>query len=292
MGFLSSFFGTNRIRDRRKELQLECSRFAHNRNRLKSMAKMLYYYRKSNVEMLVSLSDKLSEIDNLPYWGLEDFRKSLDKIKDFQMAVKYESSPLQFARLTDETGRTAKIIDSAENTSTAITEIGSITMMAIATVMGTVSTGTSISARTGLAATNAALAWLVGGVYTAGGIAVGAGSLLLGLFRPMGMTIAGLGTVGSLLSGIFTDEDEIEDIENQLGQIIHDNETIEPKLAHLSDLISRSRNNYKSRLQPSVKWLEDVCPKDYKQWDDNQKRKFEKLINAVSNTVQLINERV
>lgn len=292
MGLFSSLLGSDGIEDRMKELKRVCSHFASNQVRLKNMALSLYNKRKSYVEVLFSLSKSISSIENLPSWVNSDLKDSLDQIRDFQKAVKYENSPKQFAELTDETGSTAKIIGSAAASGAAIATLGPAAAMSIATVVGTASTGTAISALTGAAATNAALAWLGGGAVAAGGAGIAGGSLILGLFGPIGWTIAGLGTVGGIVSARIKNKDKLREVEKQIDTIKRDNRTMEPKLIHLSELISRSENSYRSRLVVSIDWLKTVQPKDYKQWDDSQKHELEKLINAVSNIVQLINERI
>lgn len=282
MMFINSIFGNDGIEDRVKELKQACSKFAHNQEKLKTLAVFLYEKRKSYVKKLNSLSDNLSTIDNLPPWVYDDYNESIEQIKDFEKAVKYEKSPKKFAEITDDTGRTAKIIGSEAGD--AIAKLGPSVAMSIATVIGTASTGTAISALSGIAATNAALAWLSGGIA--------GGSLVLGLFGPIGWTIAGLGTVGGILAARIKNKDKLKEVQSQIDIIKRDNQNMEPKLVHLSELITRSKDNYQSRLLVSINWLETVQPKDYKKWDDTQKHELEKLINAVANTVQLINERI
>lgn len=292
MGLFSSILGSGEIEERVDDLRRVCSRFSNNQNRLKTMAMDLYEKRKSYLDVLVSLSQYLSSVDNLPSWFHSDFKESFDQIKDFQKAVEYEKNPKKFAEVTDETGRTAKLVGSAASTGKTIAILGPTATMAIATVVGTASTGTATSALSSLAATNAALAWLGGGVVAAGGAGVAGGSLVLGLFGPIGWTIAGLGTVGGIVSARIKNKDKLREVENQIDTIKHDNQNMEFKLDHLSELINRSDYNYQSRLVVSVNWLMAVQPKDYTKWDADQKYELEKLINAVSNTAQLINERV
>lgn len=292
MGLINSIFGSGGIEERVKELKQVCKKFAYNQERLKTLAINLYKRRKEYVDALVYLSQRLSTVDNLPSWVYSDFEESLEQIKDFRKAIEYENSPKKFAEITDETGRTAKIIGSAANTETAFSKLDSKAAMSIATVIGTVSTGTAISALSGIAATNAALAWLGGGVIAAGGTGIAGGSLILGLFGPIGWTIAGLGTVGGIMTARRKNKDKLKEVESQIDTIKRDNQNMEPKLVHLSELITRSCNNYQSRLLVSINWLNSVQPKDYNKWDDTQKHELEKLINAVAYTVQLINERV
>ena len=208
------------------------------------------------------------------------------------MAIEYENSPEKFAWETDKTGRTAAYIGAGTATGAAIATLGPTAAMSIATVIGTASTGTAISALSGIAATNAALAWLGGGTLAAGGAGIAGGSLILGLFGPIGWSIAGLSTLGGIVTARIKNKNEIKKVEEQIDIIKHDNNNMKSKLIHLSDLISRSNNNFQNRLKPSLEWLDTVHPKNYKEWNDTQKHELERLINIISNTVQLINERI
>lgn len=287
-----SIFGSKAVKERVKELHNVCSRYANNQERLKTLAESLYNNRKTYVELLTYIPNKLSDIDNLPIWCNQDLSESLQQINDFQLAIEYEKSPQKFAEITDETGRTAKIIGSTAATGTAIATLGPTTAMSIATAVGTASTGTAISALSGAAATNAALAWLGGGAVAAGGTGVAGGSIILGLFGPIGLAIAGMGTIGGIVAARFKNKKKVIEVENLIDTIKNDNNNLEIKIQHLSELFERSKYNYSNRLMDSIKWLSDVHPKDYKQWDDNQKHELDRLINVVSNTVQLINERI
>lgn len=287
-----SILGSKAVDERNKELRKVCSRYAKNQESLKTMALLLYDKRKSYIKILASIPNELSAIDKLPSWCNQELEESLQQLKDFEMAVKYEKSPSEFAELTDETGRTAKLLGQTATKGTAKTTLSPKEAMSIATVVGTTSTGTVIGALTGVAATNAALAWLVGGTFAAGGAGVAGGSIVLGLFGPIGWAIAGLSTVGGILAASFMNKNKLIEVESHIDTIKRDNDNMEPKLHHLSELIERSENNYNNRLMVSLKWLSDVRPKNYQEWDDEQKHELERLINVVSYTVQLINERV
>ncbi|MBR6844112.1 MAG: hypothetical protein IKM79_03315 [Bacteroidales bacterium] len=287
-----SIFGSKDVKERVKELQYVCSSYAENQQRLKTLAESLYNDRKTYVVLLTSIPDKLSAIDKLPSWCNHDMTESLQQLNDFQLAIEYEESPQKFAEITDDTGRTAKIIGSTAATGTAIATLGPTTAMSIATAIGTASTGTAISALSGAAATNAALAWLGGGAVAAGGAGVAGGSLLLGMFGPIGLAIASMGTIGGIVAARIKNKKKVKEVENLIDTIKNDNGNLRIKLQHLSELINRSEYNYSNRLKYSIKWLSNVHPKDYKQWDDDQKHELERLINVVSYTVQLINERV
>ena len=112
------------------------------------------------------------------------------------------------------------------------------------------------------------------------------------MFGPIGLAIAGLGTVSGIFVARLKNRGKLKEVEAKISDIKHDNENMKPKLRHLSSLIKRSEDNYNDKLERSINWLCNVHPKDYRQWDENQRHELERLINAVYNTVQLINERI
>lgn len=292
MGLFSTILGSKEKEERLNELKKICSTYAYNRERLKLQAVLLYNNRKKTVNKLLLVPDKLSTITNLPSWCYDELSESLNRIKDFQLAIEYERRPNEFAEMTDKTGRTAAYIGTGTAAGAAIATLGPTAAMSIATVIGTASTGTAISALSGIAATNAALAWLGGGTLAAGGAGIAGGSVILGLFGPVGWAIAGLSTMGGILTARIKNKNDIKKVEEQIDVIKHDNNNMKSKLLHLSELITRSENNFQNKLNTSLKWLEMMQPKDYKKWDENQKHELERLFNAISNTVQLINERI
>lgn len=271
------------------EIKSDCKRFNENREFLKSQATILYKNRKEYVNKLISIEKDIKGIKNLPSWVSDDYRKALEQIVDFRTVVEYENSPKEYVALTDKIGRTK----SSDTFYSAIKELGSVATMAIATVVGTIATGTAISALSNSAATNAALAWLSGGRAAAGGVRTSTdngGLLDFGLFGLLGGSIASI-AAGSIFNYIVKNTDR-QNVKDNIDAIRQENRNLEPKLKHLSELIIRSNNFFQNRLCKSIEWLNVVSPKDYKQWDDTQKHELEKLINAVSNMTQLINERV
>ena len=273
------------------ELITLCTTYSENQERLKKMAVLLFKKRKNYVQDILSIPQKLNSINNLPDWCISDINDSLARMESFRLAVQYENSPKDFVEKTDGLGNTyATVANVSGNKGTAIAKLGPTTAMAIATVMGTTSTGITISTSSDAAATNAALTWLEGGAI-AGGVGLAASSIALSAFVP----IVGLAIVGAL-SGIIAarkiKKEKDGKVESAIEQIKHDNMNLEPKLYHLSELIERSDRNEKERLRNSLSWVENVQPRDYKKWDNAQKDELEQLINVVSNTVQLINERI
>lgn len=292
MKLLNKLFGLEEINKKVNELRTVCHKYETCQKQLKKLAGELYYLRKKSLKDIRLIKEKLSTIRGLPYWCLDDINSSIELIEDFRIAVEYENNPIVFAENTDKTGRTAAFIGVGTAAGTAIATLGPTTAMSIATVLGTASTGTAISALSGVAATNAALAWLGGGAIAAGGSGVAGGTLLIGMFGPVGIAIGTASAVGGVMFLTSKNKKKRVEIEKNINTIKHDIEIIEPKLSRLYELIVRSNNNQQKRLRPMISWIKDVSPKDYSLWDDDKKHSLEKLVNAVSNTVQLINERI
>lgn len=291
MGFFGSLLGADEKEARINELKSECSQYAHNQERLKEQAMLLYTNRKNYIITIMDIRELLKSIQNLPEWCNYDINESVNRTKDFRMAMDYEKEPLKFAQLTDSTGRTAAYIGAGTATGAAIGTLGPTAAMSIATVMGTASTGTAIGTLSGAAATNAALAWLGGGTLAAGGAGIAGGNLVLGMFGPIGAAIAGISVIGGVAFLRTKNRKQAEEASKYISSIKHDNVNLELKLSHLSDIISRS-NRTSKRLDQSHNWLKEATPIDYSQWEDGQKHELEKLMNNISNMVQIINERI
>lgn len=292
MGIFSSILGSAEKDKKFAELKNICSRYAYNQEMLKSLAGTLYQKRKDSIALILKIVDSLNSVLNLPNWCNDEITDSLQRAKDFRMAIEYENHPQEFAKMTDSTGRTAAYVGAGTAAGTAIATLGPTAAMSIATVVGTASTGTAISTLSGVAATNAALAWLGGGTIAAGGAGVYGGSLVLGMFGPVGIAIAGASAVGGILFSRSKNKDQVNEAQKHIDQIQHDNDNLEPKISHLGELVKRSDKSYKDNLKHSFIWISTITPKDYKLWDDNQKHELERLINTIANSVQLINERI
>ena len=158
--------------------------------------------------------------------------------------------------------------------------------------LGTASTGTAIASLSGAAATNAALAWLGGGTVAAGGAGVAGGSFILGLFGPIGAAIAGVSAISGIALVRSKNRKQVENIDKHIDSIRHDIQSLDQKIQRLWQIMNRSDYNNETRLKPTLKWIKKIQPKKYKEWNDDQRHELEKLVNVVSNTVQLINERV
>ena len=292
MGIFSSLTGAREKEKRMSELKKACETYEGNRQKLLSQATALYNKRKKTIDAIKNIINLLGDIQNLPQWCTEDIEDSMNRTKDFRMAVEYENDPKKFAELTDNTGRTAAYVAGAGAAAgVGVGAFGAAGAMSIATLMGTASTGAAISSLSGIAATNAALAWLGGGAVAAGGGGMVAGNLVLAMFGPIGAAIAGASALGGLAILNKKNREKAEEASKHITDIQRDNDNMQQKLMHLNDIMGRSELSYK-RLGESANWTRNVHPKDYSQWDDNQKHELERLMNAVGNSALLINERI
>ena len=112
------------------------------------------------------------------------------------------------------------------------------------------------------------------------------------MFGPIGAAIAGIsGAVGIAVIRKRNSKQTIL-VQEQKENIKNDNRSLSQRINELQALINRSSSFAKDKLNPSVQWLKEVEPKDYKKWTKDQKHELEVLVNNVSNMAQLINQRV
>ena len=281
--------GSLEMEKKMEELKKICDEYTYKRDRLVKLAQQLFEKRKGYVNTICTIAEELENISGLPKWCEESTNEWFENIRDFQTAVKYE----KFEELTIESGRAAAYwAGGAAAAGGALGAFGSTAAMSVATVLGTASTGTAISTLSGAAATNAALAWLGGGAVATGGAGVAGGSFILGLFGPIGAAIAGVSAISGIALVRSKNRKQVENIDKHIDSIRHDIESLDQKIQRLWQIMNRSDYNNETRLRPTLKWIKKVQPKKYKEWNDDQRHELEKLVNVVSNTVQLINERV
>ena len=284
--------GSLEMEKKMEELKKLCDEYTYKRDQLVKLAQQLFEKRKGYVNTICRIAEELENISGLPKWCEESSNEWFENIRDFQTAVKYENDPQKFEELTIESGRAAAYwAGGAAAAGGALGAFGSTAAMSVATVLGTASTGTAISTLSGAAATNAALAWLGGAVAT-GGAGVAGGSFILGLFGPIGAAIAGVSAISGIALVRSKNRKQVENIDKHIDSIRHDIQSLDQKIQRLCQIMNRSDYNNETRLKPTLKWIKKIQPKKYKEWNDDQRHELEKLVNVVSNTVQLINERV
>ena len=285
--------GSLEMEKKMEELKKICDEYTYKRDRLVKLAQQLFEKRKGYVNTICTIAEELENISGLPKWCEESTNEWFENIRDFQTAVKYENDPQKFEELTIESGRAAAYwAGGAAAAGGALGAFGSTAAMSVATVLGTASTGTAISTLSGAAATNAALAWLGGGAVATGGAGVAGGSFILGLFGPIGAAIAGVSAISGIALVRSKNRKQVENIDKHIDSIRHDIQSLDQKIQRLCQIMNRSDYNNETRLKPTLKWIKKIQPKKYKEWNDDQRHELEKLVNIVSNTVQLINERV
>lgn len=285
--------GSLEMEKKMEELKKICDEYTYKRDRLVKLAQQLFEKRKGYVNTICTIAEELENISGLPKWCEESKNEWFENIRDFQTAVKYENDPQKFEELTIESGRAAAYwAGGAAAAGGALGAFGSTAAMSVATVLGTASTGTAISTLSGAAATNAALAWLGGGAVATGGAGVAGGSFILGLFGPIGAAIAGVSAISGIALVRSKNRKQVENIDKHIDSIRHDIQSLDQKIQRLWQIMNRSDYNNETRLKPTLKWIKKIQPKKYKEWNDDQRHELEKLVNVVSNTVQLINERV
>lgn len=285
--------GSLEMEKKMEELKKLCDEYTYKRDQLVKLAQQLFEKRKGYVNTICRIAEELENISGLPKWCEESSNEWFENIRDFQTAVKYENDPQKFEELTIESGRAAAYwAGGAAAAGGALGAFGSTAAMSVATVLGTASTGTAISTLSGAAATNAALAWLGGGAVATGGAGVAGGSFILGLFGPIGAAIAGVSAISGIALVRSKNRKQVENIDKHIDSIRHDIQSLDQKIQRLCQIMNRSDYNNETRLKPTLKWIKKIQPKKYKEWNDDQRHELEKLVNVVSNTVQLINERV
>ncbi|MDD9243349.1 hypothetical protein PVM12_04670 [Enterobacter soli] len=163
--------------------------------------------------------------------------------------------------------------------------------LAIATTFGTASTGTAIATLSGAAATNAALAWLGGGALAAGGGGMSAGSALLALAGPVGWGIGAVGIAGGTLlarrkNGKIIDQAQTEEreVRSQTSKL----RIVERSAEELKTLTSE---HYQG-TEGIVDVLEKTAPRDFSQFNANQRDQLGALINHINALSKLINKKI
>lgn len=155
--------------------------------------KTLFKVRQKSVDLLDKVEELVNSIANTP----KEFEKKIEethveriKFKDTCDFAKQQLT----ATKKSGAGAGAGVAGGA-----AVAAMAPSAAMWVATTFGTASTGTAISTLSGAAATNAAIAWLGGGAAAAGGGGMAAGNALLALAGPIGLGVAGVSVLTSVV---------------------------------------------------------------------------------------------
>lgn len=177
----------NKKKDALKNLEIAQQIYESKGLYASSLVNDLYKARKKAVKSIETAEVVLNK---QPDFGIENIKKVADaraSIRLFTEAILNEKK--LSGTIDDPTGKYAGAALAGTTTGAAVATLGPSAAMAFATTFGTAATGTAISTLSGAAATNAALAWLGGGAVVAGGGGMAAGSIILALFGPIGLTI-------------------------------------------------------------------------------------------------------
>ncbi|MFD0700092.1 hypothetical protein [Myroides pelagicus] len=243
----------------------------------------LYVQRKSASIAIQRVEEYINTLANTPKEFLRDIQEVKLNIKEFNQAVRIEDENMSNNIKGASAAGTGLVVGGA------VTSLGPTAAMAIATTFGTASTGTAIASLSGAAATNAALAWLGGGALTAGGAGMTGGSALLALAGPLGWGIAGVLIAGG---GAFAASKNKKAAEQAKEEIIK----VEEQIAELTQVSTKL--NYYIEETTSLKSALDLtlllrlCPDNYLDFDDIQKKRLAGLINNTRAMGELINKRI
>lgn len=160
---------------------------------MKNNGEMLFIERTRAVDMIKFIEDLINSISNRP--------KSFDtEIVEIKTSREYFVDAYEFAeKELDNATKSALGAGTGIATGAAFVSIAPSVAMWVATTFGTASTGAAISTLSGAAATNAALAWLGGGALATGGGGIAAGNAFLALAGPIGLSIAGVTLLTSII---------------------------------------------------------------------------------------------
>lgn len=172
-----------------------------------------------------------------------------------------------------------------------VATLGPTAAMAVATTFGTASTGTAISVLSGAAATNAALAWLGGGAIAAGGGGMAAGKILLALAGPVGWTISGLAIGGSAIYLNKRNKEIAEKATQECVKVEVKIRSLETANREIEGLGQRTKEHSEGCLA-GLNWLTNRAPKNYRQFNLEQKEGLAALINHIRSLSQLLKAEV
>lgn len=237
--------------------------------RASNAAQKLYVKRKEAVEVIESAENILKRQPDFSIEYIKRIANARASIRLFTEAMLNENR--LSGTIDDPTGKYARAAIAGTATGAAVAALGPSAAMAFATTFGTAATGTAISALSGAAATNAALAWLGGGAVVVGGGGMAAGSAILALFGPVGLTIGAVtaGVVGfktrnkngKIADAANKKADEIIGINGKLESAISEIESLSSDIAkitgNLKDIMKKNTlNHYYGDI---VNYIVELC---------------------------------
>lgn len=247
----------------------------------------LFKYRNEDVRAVLEECDRyVSHLKNAPH----EFEKTVAalriELQNFDQSQAELNAAVQDVNWT-KLGATAGGVA----VGAGIVTFAPTAAMAIATTFGTASTGAAISTLTGAAATNAALAWLGGGALVAGGGGMAAGNALLALAGPVGWAIGGAFIVGGLIHSGAKNGEITKKAYAEAEKIMEQNKSLERKASEVGDLLAHTRRHNEG-ISELVSWMWSNAPKNYLDFNQEQRQNLKSLMTNANSLSALINRRL
>lgn len=286
----------NRSARKEAEEKLKKSLKKHeaHRQEVKQACEQLFEQRQRAInEVIEPLEDYVYQLAYSPKefeWSVRELRIEIDRFKRTVRRIEIEIDQIEMeARKSEKVAGAAGVAGAMAGAGLAI--FGETAAIALATTFGTASTGTAISALYGAAWVNATLAWLGGGAIAAGGGGMLAGRALLNLFGPVGWTISGLSTAGSLLHLRHRNHKATEEANQKRSKV---DEHI-PKLQEANREIRKLETSTKTLIEGTLAvlgWLSKNAPNDYQQFTPGQKDRLADIVNYIRSLSELFRKEI
>ena len=252
--------------------------------RVRNAAQKLYVKRKEAVEVIESAENILKRQPDFSIEYIKRIANARASIRLFTEAMLNENR--LSGTIDDPTGKYARAAIAGTATGAAVAALGPSAAMAVATTFGTAATGTAISTLSGAAATNAALAWLGGGALAVGGGGMAAGSAILALFGPVGLTIGAV-TAGVTSLNIRNKNGKIADAANKMAKEMSDsNKKLRSAIHHIEQLNSEISLN----IDSINKYMDKITPDDSVKGTHSDYYKY--IVVDIEELCGLINEEI
>lgn len=248
-----------------------------------SLAVSLYQHRKNASSIIKQVQDYINSLANTPKHFQDKIKKVDLELRPFRESCAIEQKS---AKVNMQGANMAMMGTVAGG---AIASLTPTAAMAYATTFGIASTGTAISSLSGAAATNAALAFIGGGTVASGAGGIAGGQVLLSLAGPVGWGIAGLLAVASGVTVSLNNKNTAEEADFKGRRLQKKISELRPRIYALEQLLDKTKK-LKATFNLNPFWY--IYPKDYLQFDSEQKKAIAALINNTHSLGSLINERI
>lgn len=252
---------------------------------LNERGEQLFGKRKEAVALIKSVEVLVNSIANHP----KSFDKEIQEVNShwtrFVNAAAFAEKELEAAQRSMLTAGGGFAIGAS------VSSMAPSAAMWTATTFGTASTGTAISTLSGAAARRAALAWLGGGLASAGAGGVAAGEALLALAGPIGWSITGISILSSLV--IFADKKNkmAKEKEAEILKIKRNACSLKESTAEIEDLYSRHEAFYNKLLYQLDSDM-DLEGADFTAISDEDRTRLGTLVNNTIILANMVSENI